>query len=86
MYEKKTTKTNGISVGLLEYIALKMEVPYLSELHYVGRSRKMYEVISGIPESAYEDREWKDAAEYLAGILSCQDAKEAKTALLLFYE
>lgn len=78
----------GIRIGLLEYIGLKMSVPYLSELRYIdiNRRREMYEVISTIPESSYETREWKDAAEYLAGKSNSQDATEAKKKLRSFYK
>lgn len=79
-------RANGIQIGLLEYISLKMNVSYLSELHYINSKRKMYEVISDIPESAYETREWKDAAEYLAGKSNSQNAMEAKEDLLSFYK
>ena len=54
-------------LGLLEFIAEKAGCCYLSDLHSKKKYYFIYKVIADIAPTAYDLKEWEDAAEYIIG-------------------
>lgn len=72
-------------VSLLEYLSLKVNCMYLSDLRYLRPAEfcKLVRVVQKLPADAFSVREWQDAMEYLFGIRKTgENAEELKAAML----
>lgn len=72
------------AVALLEYLAKRAGLQYLSDLHYLSRQEQCHlsREISRIPAEAFLTAEWNDALDYLTGLPPEPSAPDAREALL----
>lgn len=76
-----------IEVSLLEYLAMKMNCDYLSDLRYrpVGRKRLRYLLCEQCSYECGDEAEWKEVCRYLTGEEK-ETGREAYERLLQFCE
>lgn len=74
------------AVALLEYLAQRAGLQYLSDLHYLSRQEQCHlsREISRIPAEAFLTAEWNDALDYLTGLTPEPSAPDAREALLQY--
>lgn len=70
------------TLGLVEYLTLKMGCDYPSDLHYISDREKFCRIVNEIPTGQCTKREWQDAAQYLADAADCKTASSAREAVL----
>ena len=57
-------------MGLLDILAERMACPYLSDLHFLPRPNEaLRQAVASMPLDEFSEYEWKDAAEYLCGVM-----------------
>ncbi len=73
-----------VTCSLLDYLALKLDLAYLSDLRYeaVDPERLEHALLS-IPSGWFTAREWQEACAYIAGA-KAENADAARKALLRF--
>lgn len=72
-------------MGLLETLAAKMRLEYLSDLTSLTDLKEIKAIIKSIPDSRYSLAEWNDAVQYLTkGNKQFVSVSEAKEFLLEF--
>lgn len=71
-------------MDLLETLATRMGCEYLGELRLLSRpNTKLRHIVANMPLTAFSDKEWLGAADYLCGV-KCQCAKDAREAMMIF--
>ena len=74
----------AFTLGLVDYLTLKMGCDYPSDLHYIDDRKKLYQIVSDIPAEQCTCREWQDAARYLADAEMCDTSASARDAMLVW--
>ena len=72
------------NLSLLDRLSGRMTCLYLSDLRFLTEGRKVLlaEEIAQIPVGEYTLAVWNDALEYLTGAQPCDNAEQARVALI----
>ena len=71
-------------MDLLDVLTIHAKCDYLSDLKHLNNQQKMRptHALAKIPADAAVLKEWNDALEYLTGAQPCDNAEQARAALI----